>query len=138
MQELSCRDLLLSDLLRRVPFLPSPRIMLPRHAIQPMPFKIHSLGIDLLFVQDICEGAYGDVICQHVQRTMEERTRDNTSSSVLASAQGFLNSIVLPFLSHLLGPDTVRPRLVSKASVTLPGVACKSHGCETRIARFGM
>ena len=41
---------------------------------------------------------------------MEERTRDNTSSSVLASAQGFLNSIVLPFLSHLLGPDTVRPQ----------------------------
>ena len=90
--------------------------MVPREAVQPTRFQIHGLILKYkLSVQDICEGANGDVICQHVQQTMERRTRDNTSSSVLASAQGFLNSIVLPFLSHLLGPDTVRPQTHQQA-----------------------
>jgi hypothetical protein len=58
-------------------------------------------------VQDVNQLAYEAAMCQATQRFVTKKTRGELSISVLQPADNFLDIVILPFLSILLGTELV-------------------------------
>ena len=61
----------------------------------------------LTFSQGVSRRAYEQAVCHMTQDFLIRRTKGKLGKSVLATAQLFLNAVILPYLSLLLGPEMV-------------------------------